>query len=110
MFHKYLRFALTLASASAFVLPSTPFVRKASTSLQMSSTEVAFDLDPAETAVVFIEYQNEFTTEGGALHDAVKDCMAATGTIGNSRKVMDAARDAGATIVHVPIVFEEVSS
>lgn len=107
MFHKYLRFALTLASASAFVLPSTPFVRKASTSLQMSSTEVAFDLDPAETAVVFIEYQNEFTTEGGALHDAVKDCMAATGTIGNSRKVMDAARDAGATIVHVPIVFEE---
>ena len=30
------------------------------------------DVDPAKTAVVFIEYQNEFTTEGGKMHDAVK--------------------------------------
>lgn len=29
-------------------------------------------LDPKETALVLIEYQNEFTTPGGALHDAVK--------------------------------------
>ena len=28
-------------------------------------------LDPATTAVVLIEYQNDFTTEGGALHGAV---------------------------------------
>ena len=28
-------------------------------------------LDPAKTAVVLIEYQNEFTTEGGVLHGAV---------------------------------------
>lgn len=34
-----------------------------------------FTLDPSETAFVFIEYQNEFTTEGGKLHDAVKDVM-----------------------------------
>ena len=37
-----------------------------------------FALDPKETAFVFIEYQNEFTTEGGKLHDAVKDVMEAT--------------------------------
>ena len=30
------------------------------------------EVDPAKTAVVFIEYQNEFTTEGGKMHDAVK--------------------------------------
>ena len=30
------------------------------------------DVDPAKTAVVFIEYQNEFTSEGGKMHDAVK--------------------------------------
>ena len=29
-------------------------------------------VDPAKTAVVFIEYQNEFTSEGGKMHDAVK--------------------------------------
>ena len=28
-------------------------------------------LDPATTAVVLIEYQNEFTSDGGALHGAV---------------------------------------
>ena len=27
--------------------------------------------DPKHTAVVLIEYQNDFTSEGGALHDAV---------------------------------------
>lgn len=73
----------------------------------MSTAEEALKLDPAETAIVLIEYQNEFTTEGGALHAAVKDCMAATGTLGNSRKVMDSAREAGATIIHVPIMFEK---
>ena len=28
-------------------------------------------LDPAKTALVLIEYQNEFTSEGGVLHGAV---------------------------------------
>ncbi|KAH8060165.1 isochorismatase-like protein [Aureococcus anophagefferens] len=32
------------------------------------------------TALLLIEYQNEFTTEGGKLHDAVKDSMAADGS------------------------------
>ena len=34
--------------------------------------ETPLALNPKETGVVFIEFQNEFTTEGGALHDAVK--------------------------------------
>ena len=65
-------------------------------------------LDPKETAVILIEYQNEFTTEGGALHGAVKDCMEATKTLENSKTLVDAARDAGCTIIHVPIAFDEV--
>lgn len=95
---------LASSSASAFILHSASF--SSTSNLKMSPTEEALKLNPTETAVVFIEYQNEFTTEGGALHDAVKDCMVATGTLGNSRKIMDAAREAGAIIVHVPIVFE----
>ena len=35
-------------------------------------------LDPTKTALVLIEYQNEFTTPGGKLHDAVKDVMEKT--------------------------------
>lgn len=62
-------------------------------------------LDPATTAVVLIEYQNEFTSEGGVLHGAVAEVMDKTGMLANTRKVVDAARAAGATIMHAPITF-----
>jgi nicotinamidase-related amidase len=62
-------------------------------------------VDPKRTAVVLIEYQNDFTSEGGALHGAVHDVMDATGMLQNTRGLVDAARAAGATIVHAPIMF-----
>jgi nicotinamidase-related amidase len=62
-------------------------------------------VDPSKTAVVLIEYQNDFTTENGALHGAVKDTMDATGMLANTRTVIDAARSAGVTVVHAPIQF-----
>ena len=64
-------------------------------------------LDPSETALVLIEYQNEFTTEGGALYEAVKPCLDKYDTIANSKKTMDATRMAGCSIIHVPIAFED---
>jgi nicotinamidase-related amidase len=63
--------------------------------------------DPKRTAVVLIEYQNDFTSEGGVLHDAVNDVMESTGMLENTRRLVDAARAAGATIVHAPITFVE---
>ncbi|GMH94298.1 hypothetical protein TL16_g12867, partial [Triparma laevis f. inornata] len=62
-------------------------------------------LKATDTAIVCIEYQNEFTTEGGKLHDAVKDCMASTNMMDNTLKTVKSAREAGAKIVHVPISF-----
>ena len=61
--------------------------------------------DPKRTAVVLIEYQNDFASEGGALHGAVQDVMERTGMLGNTRRLVDAARAAGATIVHAPIGY-----
>ena len=63
------------------------------------------DVDPKRTALVLIEYQNDFTTEGGTLHDAVKEVMDETGMLENSQRVVEEARRAGATIVHAPISF-----
>lgn len=63
-------------------------------------------LDPSSTAFIFIEYQNEFCSPGGKLHDAVKECMEHTNMLENSIKTMTAARDAGCTIIHCPIDFE----
>ncbi len=62
-------------------------------------------LDPATTAVVLIEYQNEFTSEGGALHSAVSEVMDKTHMLANTAQVIEAARAAGATIMHAPITF-----
>ena len=38
-------------------------------------------LDPAKTAVLLIEYQNEFTSEGGVLHGAVSGVRDKTGML-----------------------------
>ena len=37
-----------------------------------------FTLDTKETALLLIEYQNEFTTEGGKLYPAVREVMEKT--------------------------------
>ena len=62
-------------------------------------------LNPATTAVVLIEYQNEFTSDGGALHGAVAEVMDKTNMLANTKEVVAAARAAGATIMHAPITF-----
>jgi nicotinamidase-related amidase len=64
-------------------------------------------LDPSTTAVVLIEYQNDFTSEGGVLHGAVEDVMARTDMLPNTVRVVEAARAAGATVMHAPITFAE---
>ncbi|RFA25595.1 isochorismatase [Alkalilimnicola ehrlichii] len=62
-------------------------------------------IDPKKTAVVLIEYQNDFTSEGGVLHEAVKDVMEQTGMLAKTREVVSRARHAGITVMHAPISF-----
>jgi nicotinamidase-related amidase len=62
-------------------------------------------LDPAKTALVLIEYQNEFTSEGGVLHGAVSAVMDKTGMLAKTVALVQAARAAGVTIMHAPITF-----
>ena len=64
-------------------------------------------LDPKTTAVVLIEYQNDFTSEGGTLHGAVKPVMESTNMLENTVDTVKKARQMGATIVHAPITFAE---
>jgi nicotinamidase-related amidase len=62
-------------------------------------------LDPTKTALVLIEYQNEFTSEGGVLHGAVSAVMDKTGMLAKTVGLVQAARAAGVTIMHAPITF-----
>jgi nicotinamidase-related amidase len=64
-------------------------------------------MDPKKTAIVLVEYQNDFTSEGGALHGAVQGVMESTGMLENTKAALAAAREAGAVVIHSPIQFAE---
>src|ERR1700730_7577873 len=72
-----------------------------------SREDFPMSIDPATTAVVLIEYQNDFTSDGGVVHGAVEAVMEKTDMLANTERVVDAARLAGATIMHAPIMFAE---
>ena len=46
-------------------------------------------MKPDKTAIVLIEYQNDFVCEGGAQHEAVRDVMRATSMLANSVALLD---------------------
>jgi nicotinamidase-related amidase len=62
-------------------------------------------IDPSTTALLLIEYQNDFTTEGGALHDGVKVVMESSGMLGKTARAAAQARAAGVTVMYAPITF-----
>ncbi|TYC96868.1 cysteine hydrolase family protein [Novosphingobium sp. BW1] len=57
------------------------------------------------TALLLIEYQNDFVSEGGAQHEAVKGVMADTDMLAHSKTVAGQARALGVTVMHAPISF-----
>jgi nicotinamidase-related amidase len=63
--------------------------------------------DAKSTAVLLIEFQNDFTSDGGALHGAVHEVMESTSMLENTKKLVDEARASGATIIHAPIMFAD---
>lgn len=63
--------------------------------------------DAKKTAVVFIEFQNEFTSEGGKLYDAVKPSMEHFNTLENAAKLLKKARASGCKVIHCPIIYEK---
>jgi len=62
-------------------------------------------IDPKTTAIVLIEFQNDFTSKGGVFHGAVEAVMKANDMLANAVKVAKEARKKGATIMHAPIMF-----
>ena len=64
-------------------------------------------MDAKSTAIVLIEYQNDFTSEGGTLHQAVKPVMEQTNMLANTVETVKQARALGATIVYAPITFTD---
>ena len=60
-----------------------------------------------ETAILLIEFQNDFTSKGGIFHDAVKEVVETTNMLENTRALVEKARAIGIQIIHIPIVFAD---
>lgn len=64
-------------------------------------------MNASETAVVLIEFQNDFCKEGGKLFDLVKEELARQGTIPHAVKLAEQARKKGCLVIHCPFVYDE---
>lgn len=64
-------------------------------------------MNPKNTALVLIEFQNDFTSPGGVFHDAVKGVMESNNMLANTIETVAVARKAGVHIIYVPISFTE---
>jgi nicotinamidase-related amidase len=58
--------------------------------------------DPKITALLCIDFYNDFLSEGGKLWPWVKDIANEIGLLDNLRTIVRAAREAGITVYHVP--------
>mmetsp|Transcript_5269 Transcript_5269/g.6888 ORF Transcript_5269/g.6888 Transcript_5269/m.6888 type:complete len:249 (+) Transcript_5269:151-897(+) len=100
---------LSLLCSQVLSFAPVPFPGARSTKLfsevEAEAVEEAH-LDPAETAVLFCKYQNDFATEGGLIYETVKEVIDATNMLENSRAFLDFARDVGCTVIHCPISLE----
>jgi nicotinamidase-related amidase len=62
---------------------------------------------PDQTAVLLIEFQNEFCKEGGKFYDNVKQEIQRQQTITHGAKLLSGAREAGCLVIHSPFVYDE---
>eukprot|EP00554_Chaetoceros_debilis_P010517 CAMPEP_0194110562 /NCGR_PEP_ID=MMETSP0150-20130528/9789_1 /TAXON_ID=122233 /ORGANISM="Chaetoceros debilis, Strain MM31A-1" /LENGTH=483 /DNA_ID=CAMNT_0038799779 /DNA_START=508 /DNA_END=1956 /DNA_ORIENTATION=+ len=62
---------------------------------------------PTNTAILLVEFQNEYTTEGGKLHHCVKGIMESTQMLSKTHELVNFARSQGVHIIHIPVVFDE---
>ena len=62
-------------------------------------------MNPSKTCMLCIEFQNEFTTQGGKLHAKVKPNMDSTGMLSKTARVVKTVRSQGVKIFHAPISF-----
>jgi ureidoacrylate peracid hydrolase len=60
----------------------------------------ALKINPAETAVIVVDMQNAYASKGGYVDLAGFDVSGAAAAIDQTRKVLDAARAAGCTVIY----------
>lgn len=89
---------LAFLGSGTTLLAETPAKQDMKGTLQMN---------PKTTALVLIEFQNDFTTPDGVFHEGVKGVMESNNMLANTVDVATKSRAAGVTMMHAPITFAE---
>lgn len=62
-------------------------------------------MQPQNTALILIGYQNDYFAEDGILNAVISDSVAAVGTLKNTLQLLEDLTKTDATIITTPIVF-----
>ena len=62
-------------------------------------------MNPDSTAIVLVDDDNDFLTEGGKLHVAIQQMLESNNVVSNINDLMNRAREKGVLVIHVPIMF-----
>ena len=68
------------------------------------------EVDPSKTALLLVEFQNEFTSKGGKLHDLVISVMKSNNMMKNTANLAQLFRSQGMQVFHAPIILKTDSS
>lgn len=96
-----------LAGAGLALLGSKSVSIAAAASAQDKAKMGDTSMNPATTALVLIEFQNDFTSPGGVFYDGVKGVMQSNNMLANAVEVANRSRDAGVTVMYAPITFAD---
>jgi len=67
-------------------------------------------LAASETAIVLVQFQNDYIKKSGVLHHFVAESMEESQVLWNTVDLVESARRKGALIVHTPFVFQPSDS
>jgi hypothetical protein len=74
-------------------------------SVSVTARPRPFTLDPSRTAVIVVDMQNDFASEGGGFARAGRDISSIQRSIAPTSRVLAAARDADMKVIYLKIEF-----
>jgi len=90
---------MTMANGSVTTMSAAKGSDAAKASLQLAARPEPVEIIPAETALIVVDLQNGYASEGGYRSLAGQDVSSAKAVIANSARLIDAAHEAGLAVI-----------
>jgi len=68
------------------------------------------EVNASKTAVLLIEFQNEFCSPSGKLYNTVRSVLQSNGMLKKTASLANVARKAGAQVFHAPFVYKDAAN